>query len=317
MKHSGSSKINISIELNDSELGLSISDFGNGFDIGKIDDWPLTREHFGLIGMKERFQGIGGELQINSIIHQGTILKASYSEIRREIVMSFNNDKLEKIKVLVVDDHTLFAEGTVSILSSETNLEIVGIANDGNQCLTLLRSKIPDIILLDISLPDCSGINLVDDIKSINPAVKIIMLTGLNPKGYLTKSLQKGVHGFLLKECNKKEMIEAIFFVAQGKEYFSKGLAPLLKLAFVGSNGDKALTSRPIDIGELLSSREEEIMDLIAKGLNNQEISSTLGITIRTVKFHTSNILIKLSVKSRSKAVAVWTEMSMNEVERH
>lgn len=77
VKHSGSSKINISIELNDSELELSIRDFGNGFDIGKIDDWPLTREHFGLIGMKERFQGIGGKLQINSIIHQGTIMKAS------------------------------------------------------------------------------------------------------------------------------------------------------------------------------------------------------------------------------------------------
>lgn len=226
------------------------------------------------------------------------------------------NGKLENIRVLVVDDHTLFAEGTVSILSSETNLEIVGIANDGNQCLTLLRSKTPDIILLDISLPDCSGINLIDDIKSINSAVKIIMLTGLNPNGYLAKSLQKGVQGFLLKECNKKEMIEAVFFVAKGKEYFSKGLAPFLKLAFVGSNGDKqALSSRPIDIGELLSSREEEIMDLIVKGFNNQEISSRLDITIRTVKFHTSNILIKLSVKSRSKAVAAWTSVSKNQDE--
>lgn len=230
--------------------------------------------------------------------------------------MSIGNEKLENIKVLVVDDHTLFAEGTVSILSSETNLEIVGIANDGNQCLALLRSKTPDIILLDISLPDCSGINLIDDIKSINPAVKIIMLTGLNPKGYLAKSLQKGVHGFLLKECNKKEMIEAVFYVAQGKEYFSKGLAPYIRFAFIRSNEDKeALTFQLSDIGELLSTREEEIMDLIAKGLNNQEISSTLFITIRTVKFHTSNILSKLGVNSRSKAVAVWTRVSKNQDE--
>lgn len=225
--------------------------------------------------------------------------------------MSFNNEKLEKIKVLIVDDHTLFAEGTASLMSSETNLEIVGIANDGNQCLTLLRSKTPDIVLLDLNLPDCSGINLIDDIKSINSVVKIIMLTGLNPKGYLTKSLQKGVSGFLLKECNKKEMIEAIFYAVQGKEYFSKSLAPFLKLAFVGTNADKqALALQPNDIGKLLSIREEEIMDLIAKGFNNQEISSTLGITIRTVKFHTSNILFKFSVKSRSKAAAVWTMVS-------
>ncbi|MDR3602091.1 MAG: response regulator transcription factor [Desulfosporosinus sp.] len=230
--------------------------------------------------------------------------------------MSFDNEKLEKLKVLVVDDHTLFAEGTVALLSSVTNLEIVGIANNGNQCITLLKSKPPDIILLDISLPDCSGINLIDDIKSIHPEVKIIMLTGLNPQGYLTKSLQKGAHGFLLKECNKKEMIEAVFYVAQGKEYFSKGLAPFLKLAFVGNNGDKqALTSKPTDISEQLTGRQEEIMDLIAKGLNNQEISSTLGITIRTVKFHTGNILFKLGVKSRSKAVAAWTMVSKNQDE--
>lgn len=229
--------------------------------------------------------------------------------------MSAGNEKLEKIKVLVVDDHTLFAEGTVALLSRETNLEIVGIANDGNQCLTLLRLKTPDIILLDISLPDCSGINLIDEIKSFNPAVKIIMLTGLNPKGYLRKSLQKGVQGFLLKECNKKEMIEAVFYVAQGKEYFSKGLAPFLKLAFVGSGDKQTLTSQSNNIGELLSTREAEIMDLIAKGFDNQEISSKSGITIRTVKFHTSNIFLKLGVKSRSKAVAVWTMVSKNQDE--
>jgi len=227
-----------------------------------------------------------------------------------------SNEKLEKIKVLVVDDHTLFAEGTVSLLSTETNLEIVGIANDGNQCLTLLRLKTPDIVLIDLNLPDCSGINLIDDIKSKNSVVKIIMLTGLNPKGYLTKSLQKGVSGFLLKECNKKEMIEAIFYVAQGKEYLSKSLAPLLKLEFIGNNGDEqALELQPNHIGELLSTRETEIMDLIAKGLNNQEISVTLGITIRTVKFHISNILFKLSVKSRSKAAAVWTMVSKDQNE--
>jgi DNA-binding NarL/FixJ family response regulator len=224
--------------------------------------------------------------------------------------MSFDYHELEKITVLVVDDHTLFAEGTVALLSSETNLEIVGIAKDGSQCLTLLKSKSPDIILLDISLPDCSGIHLIDNIKSIQPAVKIIMLTGLNPQGYLTNSLQKGVHGFLLKECNKKEMIEAIFYVAQGKEYFSKDLAPFLKLVFISNNDVKRTLNHN---AELLSAREEEIINLIAKGLNNKEIASLLGITIRTVKFHTGNILFKLGVKSRTKAVAAWTTISKNQ----
>lgn len=226
--------------------------------------------------------------------------------------MLSNNGQLEKIKVLVVDDHTLFAEGTTALLSAEPNLEIVGIANDGEQCLSLVKSKKTDVILLDISLPDCSGINLIDKIKLIHPEVKIIMLTGLNPKGYLTKSLCKDVRGFLLKECNKREMIEAIYYVAQGQEYFSKGLAPYLKSALVGNDDDKKylILQSKESVGSL-TVREEEIMNLIAKGFNNQEIALTLDIKLRTVKFHISNILIKLGVKSRLQAVSVWTDMSM------
>ena len=228
--------------------------------------------------------------------------------------MLFDNGKLEKVKILLVDDHTLFAEGTNALLSSEPNLEIVGIANDGEQCLSLIKSKTPDIILLDISLPDRSGINLIDEIRLINPGVKIIMLTGLNPKGYLTKLLRKDVNGFLLKECNKNEMIEAIFYVAQGKEYFSRALAPYLKLALVGSDDNKRyLTLESKDSRSPLTVREEEIMNLIAKGFNNQEISSTLDIQLRTVKFHISNILLKLGVKSRLKAVSVWNTVSKNQ----
>ncbi|KLU66415.1 transcriptional regulatory protein DegU [Desulfosporosinus acididurans] len=228
--------------------------------------------------------------------------------------MALDNEKSKMLKILIVDDHTLFVEGTVSLLSSETILEIVGIANDGVQCLNLLKSTAPDVILLDISLPDCSGINLIDDIKSIHPEVKIIMLTGLNPEGYLTKSLQKGVQGFLLKECNKTEMIEAIHYVVEGKEYFSKGLAHFLKVEVVDNNDDQqSITPKPND--KVLSGREAEIMNHIIKGLNNQEISLALGITIRTVKFHTSNILHKFGVKSRSKAAAAWKEMSKNKNE--
>ncbi|MGC7872612.1 response regulator [Desulfosporosinus sp. SYSU MS00001] len=224
--------------------------------------------------------------------------------------MALDNVKSKMLKILIVDDHTLFAEGTVSLLSSETNLEIVGIANNGVQCLNLLKSTAPDVILLDISLPDCSGINLIDDIKSIHPEVKIIMLTGLNPEGYLTKSLQKGVQGFLLKECNKTEMIEAIHYVVQGKEYFSKGLAHFLKVELVDNNDDQLITLKSNETEESLSPREREILELVSKGLNSEEVSLALGITKRTVNFHIGNILSKLGVKSRLKAVAIWKTMS-------
>lgn len=221
--------------------------------------------------------------------------------------MSFNTVELGLVKVLVADQHILLAEGFAALVSQETNLEVVGIANDGNQCLTLIESKAPDIILLGISLLDCSGINLIDDIKSIHSTLKIIMLTGLNPQRYRINLLQKGVWGFLLKECNKKEMIEAIFNVFLGKEYYSKGLVPYMKPVLLNNDDRRQnLTLEHSDISEVLSGREEEIMNLIAKGLNNQEIASTLGITIRTVKFHTSNIFRKIGVKSRLQAVATW-----------
>jgi DNA-binding NarL/FixJ family response regulator len=223
--------------------------------------------------------------------------------------MLADDEKTEEIKVLIVDDHTLFAEGTAALLSSESNLKIVGIANDGRRCLALLKSITPDIILLDISLPDISGISLIDEIKSMNPEVKIIMLTGLNPMGYLTKSLRKGVHGFLLKECNKKEIIETIFHVAQGKDYFSQGLAPYLKSAIIGKEIGLEVTSEPVKTTDTkLTPKEKEIIELIAMGLRTREVATKLGVKNRTIDFHVSNILMKFGVKTRYEAVLTYTK---------
>ncbi|CAA7600267.1 Two component system, signal transduction response regulator [Acididesulfobacillus acetoxydans] len=222
--------------------------------------------------------------------------------------MRSDQEKPDKTKILLVDDHTLFAEGTADLLSAETALEVVGIAHDGRECLAFLKSETPDVIMLDIALPDCLGIGLIDRIKARQPSVKIIMLTGLNPGDYLREALRKGVHGFLTKECNKRELIEAIFSVKHGQDYFSKGVVPFLRPACSGY-GEQARTSaaQSDGVAKLLSDREEEVMDLMARGLSDREISSALGITIRTVKYHTGNIRSKLGVKSRSKAIAVWS----------
>ncbi|KLU61561.1 transcriptional regulatory protein DegU [Peptococcaceae bacterium CEB3] len=218
-----------------------------------------------------------------------------------------DQEKAGKTKILLVDDHTLFTQGTVALLSSEADLEVVGIARDGGECLALLEAERPEVILLDIHLPDCLGIGLIDLIKARQPSTKIIMLTGLNPRGYLKDSLQKGVHGFLMKECNKKELIEAIFTVKQGKDYFSKGVAPFLKSACLGCDSPvRSSVAQSNGVAMPLSTREEEVMNLMAKGLSDREISSALGITVRTVKHHTGNIRSKLGVKSRSKAIAAW-----------
>lgn len=219
--------------------------------------------------------------------------------------MSVNSEALEKVKVLVVDDHTLFAEGTVSLLSFEPRILVVGIAKNGIECMSLMSETEPDVVLLDINLPDTCGTDLIDKIKKVQPEVKIIMLTGHNPKGYVTKSISKGANGFLLKDCTVKEMIQGILRVYDGGVYFSQGLEAFLQP--VNKNNNLHFPVKPVEtLRKLLTKREIEIIELVSRGLHNQEIASALGINVRTVDFHVSNILLKLGVSTRLEAVLNW-----------
>jgi DNA-binding NarL/FixJ family response regulator len=140
------------------------------------------------------------------------------------IGVPLNSEELERVKVIVVDDHTFFVEGTVTLLSFEPRIVVVGIAKNGVECMNLISEIRSDVVLLNIKLPDTNGTDLIDKIIKVQPEVKIIMLTGQNPKGYVTKSISKGAKGFLLKECSAKEMIEGILRVYDGGVYFSQGL---------------------------------------------------------------------------------------------
>ena len=216
--------------------------------------------------------------------------------------MSFIIELLEKILVLVVDDHTLFAEGTVSLLSFEPRISVVGIAKNGIECMSLISKIMSDVVLLDINLPDTCGTNLIDKIKNVQPEVKIIMLTGHNPKGYVAKSIIKGANGFLLKDCSVKEMILGISRVYDGGVYFSKGLEAFHHPGTnTSDNVHFSVESKPPR--ERLTTRETEILEQVSQGLRNKAIASVLGINVRTVDFHISNIFLKLGVRTRLEAV--------------
>ncbi|TGE34998.1 response regulator transcription factor [Desulfosporosinus fructosivorans] len=214
--------------------------------------------------------------------------------------MVIKSEKSERVKVLVVDDHTLFAEGTVSLLSFEPRILVVGIAKNGIECMDLVSKTDADVVLLDIKLPDTSGTDLIDKIIKIKPDVKIIMMTGHSPKGYVTKSISKGANGFLLKDCSVKEMIQGILKVYDGGVYLSQGLEDFLPV----NNCDNVQI--PVEskvLSELLTPKEIEIIELVSRGLHNKEIASALGINVRTVESHVSNILPKLGVSTRFEAV--------------
>ena len=216
---------------------------------------------------------------------------------------------LEKvIKVAVVDDHTLFAEGTVLVLSSEPNISVVGIAKNGNDCLKIVKTEHPDVVLLDINLPDVCGTDLIEKIKEIDVNVSILMLTGQNPEEYVNASLNKGAHGFLLKDCSKVEMTAAIVQASLGKYYFSQNMASYLRSIIVGQEIIADIIEPEKNQGALLTPKEIEIIELIAQGLRNKDIAASLGIKNRTVDFHVSNILSKLGVKSRLEAVLAYSK---------
>lgn len=218
----------------------------------------------------------------------------------------------KKIKVLVVDDHPVVAEGTVSLLANEPHISVVGTARDGKECLQLAGELKPDVILLDINLPDTCGVDLVEKLKELRPQVKVIMFTGQNPEEYVNSSLAKGVEGFLLKDCSANEMTEAVLRVFEGEVCFSQSMSAIVK-SLVDENQRREFYSSNIEIPyDLLTFREKEIMELVAKGLQNKEIAGCLGVKKRTVEFHISNILSKLGAGSRVEAVLNWIKIKQN-----
>jgi len=221
--------------------------------------------------------------------------------------VSDSSEELVRIEVLVVDDHTLFAEGTVALLTFEPRILVVGIAKNGIECMSFIRKTKCDVVLLDISLPDTCGTDLINKIKEVLPEVKILMLTGQNPKGYVTKSISKGANGFLLKDCSVHEMIQGILRVYHGGAYFSQGLDALLHAA-----NNSNILEIPVNsemVRQRLTPKEIKIMELVSRGLHNKEIATTLDINVRTVEFHVSNILPKLGVSKRLEAVLQWANV--------
>ncbi|MDT3701175.1 MAG: response regulator transcription factor [Thermincola sp.] len=210
----------------------------------------------------------------------------------------------KKIKVLVVDNYLVVMVGTVSLLSIEPRIFVVGTAKNGEECLQLAGEFKPDIILMGINLPDIYRFNLIEKLRETHPQIKVIVFTGQNPEEYVNSSLAKGVKGFLLKDCSANEMIEAVLSVYAGKNYYSQNLGAIPKSFVTGEEHSREIS--PLDskdMGSLLTPRELEILELIVKGLQNKEIAGKLGVKTKTIEYHIGNILSKLGVNSRLEAV--------------
>ncbi len=212
------------------------------------------------------------------------------------------------IKILVVDDHKMFVEGLESILNKEEDIQIVHRCHEGKDVFNNdLLAKI-DIILLDINLPDMSGLTVCERILKMNDKVKILVLSMHDEESYITEVLKSGALGYVLKNTGRKELLTAIRSVASGRTYFSETITNTIMNSLMTQNK----SSKPAEKVVLkITRREKEVLDLIMAENTNQEIAGKLFISLKTVEAHRSNLLSKLSARNTAGLVKRAIEMDL------
>jgi DNA-binding NarL/FixJ family response regulator len=207
-----------------------------------------------------------------------------------------------KIRILVVDDHTLFREGLTALLQSAADIEVVGEASSGVEAIALAAELQPDIILMDIRMEHVNGIEATRRIRQEQPGVRVIMLTMVERDDSLLAALRAGAQSYILKGADKKQVLKTIYAVAEGEALFGPEIAQRLGDFFRGL--DVSLVSKTeLALLAELSDREREVLDLMARSWNNQQIAAELHISPKTVSNHVSNIFNKLQVADRVQAI--------------
>jgi DNA-binding NarL/FixJ family response regulator len=207
-----------------------------------------------------------------------------------------------KIRILVVDDHTLFREGLTALLQSAADIEVVGEASSGAEAIALAAELQPDIILMDIRMEHVNGIEATRRIRQAQPGIRVIMLTMVERDDSLLAALRAGAQSYILKGADKKQVLKTIYAVAEGEALFGPEIAQRLGDFFRGL--DVSLVSKTeLALLAELSDREREVLDLMARSWNNQQIAAELHISPKTVSNHVSNIFNKLQVTDRVQAI--------------
>jgi two-component system NarL family response regulator len=214
------------------------------------------------------------------------------------------------MRVLVVDDHRLLSEGVSNLLAAH-GIEVIGVASDGLEAITLMQELNPDVILMDIRMPRCDGLSATRQIKALRPEIKILMLTTSAEDQDLFESVKSGASGYLLKSISGNAFIEALRGLEQGTPPFSPGLASRLLVEFARrSNPEEVLSglaSQPKDREAQtngLTDRQTEVLRLVAQGLTYREVGERLSLSERTVRFHMTEIISRLHLQNRNQVLA-------------
>ncbi len=199
--------------------------------------------------------------------------------------------------IFIVDDHYMVIEGIRSLLQNEKDIVWLGHATNGGSCLSFLKSQQPDIILMDVNLPDLSGTDLCKEVKHLYPGVFVLGLSTFNQQAVIQNMVDNGASGYVLKNATKRELMEAIGAVLKGNTYFSIEAVKSLK---------QSQAQQPI-----ITRREKEVLQLIAEGFTNAEISEKLFISVPTVNTHRKSLLEKFEVKNTATLIGKATKTGL------
>lgn len=217
------------------------------------------------------------------------------------------------IRVVLADDHTLFRQGLRRIFELENGFQILGEATDGSQVVSLAGELQPDVVIMDINMPEKNGVEATKHIKDMYPGIKVLILSIHDDEAYIFETIRAGANGYLLKDVESEVLVEAVRQVANGTAFIHpqvtmKLLTEFKRLSHGMTNGSPAAEETAVAVERdswqnLLTQREMEILRLMAEGKSNRTIGETLYISEKTVKNHVSSILGKLSVDDRTQAV--------------
>jgi len=198
------------------------------------------------------------------------------------------------IRILLADDHAVIRSGLRALLQQQTDFQVVGEANDGREAVALAESLHPDVVVMDLTMPILNGTEASRQIAAKFPEAAVIILTMHSDEAYVLRALKAGAKGYLLKESAESDLIQAIRAVRQGKSYFSPAVSRVLVEDYVRQLQDKDIE----DSYDLLTSRERELLQLIAEGKSNKDVANLLNLSVYTVETHRGNIMNKLNLHS-------------------
>ncbi len=297
--HSGEKQAEVTILVDEILIWAIIEDHGQGFTEYKKDG------HFGLEIMRQRTEAVGGSLDVDSTAGVGTRVTVC---LPRQI----EDGKVAGLRVLLVDDHPLFLEGLANLVAGR-GMQVVGTACDGLEAQEKARVFRPDVILMDIDMPRCDGIEATRRIKAEMPEAKVVMLTVSGEEHHLFQALQYGASGYLLKSLVASELTALLEELLRGEVSMSPSLARKMLEAFTRHNAPQSQPPNVLPETECngaeataqaeLTTRQGEILQLVAQGYQYKEIALQLGLAEVTIKYHMGEILARLHVNNRREAV--------------